>query len=309
MFGYIRPLAAELRVKEYAYYRAVYCGVCKSMEKTVSPLLSMTLRYDYVLLVMVRMLLSGETGSLQAARCLANPFRKKTALSDSETLRYTSRAAALLTHYGVLDNIADEHGIKRLAYRLLSSPAAAMRRRALRQDTSLVPLDERLRTSLSALAALEQAGEPSPDAAAEPFGILLGAMFAHGLAGTSARIADTVGAAVGRCIYLLDAADDAPEDEAAGAYNPFVRQASAEGIPVRDYLQTHRARIENAVLLSCQTAYRALLLADGYESHPAWPCIENLLQLGIPHTAKQVLDSPGRPLSRSDPAFPTENTQ
>ena len=42
MFGYIRPLAAELRVKEYAYYRAVYCGVCKSMEKTVSPLLSST---------------------------------------------------------------------------------------------------------------------------------------------------------------------------------------------------------------------------------------------------------------------------
>ena len=45
MFGYLRPLTAELRVKEYAYYRAVYCGVCKSMEKNVSPLLSMTLRY------------------------------------------------------------------------------------------------------------------------------------------------------------------------------------------------------------------------------------------------------------------------
>lgn len=309
MFGYIRPLAAELRVKEYAYYRSVYCGVCKSMEKTVSPLLSMTLRYDYVLLVMVRMLLSGETGSMQAARCLANPFRKKTALSDSETLRYTSRAAALLTHYGVLDNITDEHGIKRLAYRLLSHPTASMRKKALRHDPALAPLDASMQKQLAALSAMEQAGEISPDAAAEPFGHLLGEMFSHGLDGAAARIAETVGEAVGRCIYLIDAADDAPEDEASDAYNPFVRQASAEGIPVRDYLQTHRARIENAILLSCQTAYRALLLADGYESHPAWPCIENLLQLGIPHTAKQVLDSPGRPLSRSDPAFPTEKTQ
>ena len=69
MFGYLRPLTAELRVKEYAYYRAVYCGVCKSMEKNVSPLLSMTLRYDFVLLVMVRMLLSRETGTLRPMRC------------------------------------------------------------------------------------------------------------------------------------------------------------------------------------------------------------------------------------------------
>lgn len=307
MFGYIRPLAAELRVKEYAYYRAVYCGVCKSMEKNVSPLLSVTLRYDYVLLVMVRMLLCGETGQMRPTRCLANPLRKKTMLADSDALRYTAHAAALLTHYGVLDNIADERGFKRLCYRILSAPTSAMRKKALRRDASLSPLDEILHENLSALSVLEHAGEPSPDAAAEPFGVLLGAMFAHGLDGTEARIAAAVGGAVGRCIYFLDAADDAPEDEDSGAYNPFVLLAKDAGMPVRDYLREHRDRIENAILLSCQTAYRALLLADGSESHPAWPCIANLLQLGIPHIAKQVLDCPGTPLSKRDPASEAEH--
>lgn len=302
MFGYIRPLAAELRVKDYAYYRAVYCGVCKSMEKNVSPLLSMTLRYDFVLLVMVRMLLCGEVGSLRPMRCLANPLHKKTMLADAEALRYTAHTAALLTHYGVLDNIADEHGIKRLAYRLLSHPTASMRKKALRHDPTLAPLDASMQKQLAALSAMEQAGEISPDAAAEPFGHLLGEMFSHGLDGAAARIAETVGEAVGRCIYLIDAADDAPADEATGAYNPFVLQAKSDGCSAENYLQSHRDRIENAVLLSCRTAYHALLLADGCESHPAWPCIENLFTLGIPHITKQILDHPGCALSKKDPA-------
>ena len=306
MFGYIRPLAAELRVKEYAYYRAVYCGICKSMDKQISPLLSMTLRYDFVLLVMVRMLLDGSTGQLRPMRCLANPLRKKTMLADCEQLRDAARAAALLTHYGVLDNIEDEHGIKRLAYRVLSAPSGMMRKKALKQDMSLQPLDEIMQTQLSALSALEKAQEVSPDAVAEPFGILLGAMFAHGLENTAARIANTVGIAVGRCIYLLDAADDAPKDELSGAYNPFVLQAKDAGMTVSEYLRTHRDRIENAILLSCRTAYHALLLADGAESHPAWPCIANLFELGIPHITRQVLDHPGRALSGKDPAFSSE---
>lgn len=303
MFGYIRPLTAELRVKEYAYYRAVYCGVCKSMEKNVSPLLSMTLRYDFVLLVMVRMLLEQTTSEMRQMRCLANPLHKKTMLTDCDALRYTSYTAALLTHYGILDNIADERGIKRLAYRILSVPTSSMRQKALRREPSLLPLDETMHTDLAALAKLEQTGEISPDAAAEPFGHLLGAMFSHGLDGTAQRIAATVGNAVGRCIYLIDAADDAPKDEESGAYNPFVQQAREDGIPVREYLTSNRDRIENAVLLSCRAAYHALLLADGYETHPAWPCIENLLTLGIPHIVNQILDHPGQALSQKDAAL------
>ena len=306
MFGYIRPLASELRVKEYTYYRAVYCGVCKSMEKQISPLLSMTLRYDFVLLVMVRMLLDGDIGTLRPMRCLANPLRKKMMLADCEALRYTARAAALLTHYGVLDNIADEHGIRRLAYRFLSLPSASMRNKALRLDPALLPLDETMHTQLTALSALEQAQESSCDAAAEPFGRLLGAMFAHGYEGADERIAQTVGRSVGRCIYFLDAADDALKDETTGAYNPFVIQAKAEGMQVSDYLRTYRERMENAILLSCRTAYQALLLSDNTASHPAWPCIENLLTLGIPHIARQVLDHPGQALSKKDPAFAAE---
>ena len=36
LFGYVKPVPAELRVKEYELYRSVYCGLCVSMKKRVS---------------------------------------------------------------------------------------------------------------------------------------------------------------------------------------------------------------------------------------------------------------------------------
>lgn len=303
MFGYIRPLSAELRVREYAYYRAVYCGVCKHMEKNVSLLLSLTLRYDFVMLAMLQMILTHEQGTLRPMRCPANPLRKKTVLCGTDALDCTSYAAALLTHHGVLDNIADERGVKRLLYRMASPITASMRKKALKKMPSLAALDAVMQRKLSELSALEAAAEPSPDAAAEPFSALLGEVFAHGLDGSAQRIARTVGASVGRFIYLLDAADDAADDEKSGSYNPFVLQAHEAGLPAAEWLRQNRNRIENALLLSCRTAYNAVLLADDIEAHPAWPCLENLLQLGMPHIAKQVLDCPGQSLSRKDPGL------
>ena len=300
MFGYIRPYAEELRVKEYARYRAVYCGVCRSMEKNISPLLSCTLRYDFVLLAMVRMLLAGDAGQTERRRCMANPLHKKPMLSDNPSLVHTARCAALLTYYGILDNIADERGAKRLAYRLLRLPAAAMRKKALR-DGTLADTDSTVGEQLAVLSSLERENTPSPDAAAEPFGVLLGALFAAGLAdGRQTRIASAVGVHTGRFIYLLDAADDARRDEASGAYNPFVCAAREEGISVREYLDRHRTRIENALLLECAAAHNAAQLAQEAELHPLWPCIENIFELGMPRTAAWVLDHPGEGLPGGD---------
>ncbi|MBQ1281594.1 MAG: hypothetical protein IIY16_05060, partial [Oscillospiraceae bacterium] len=268
----------------------------------VSPLLSFTLRYDYVLLAMVRMLLTDERGEMMSARCLANPLRRKQMLAPCEALSDTAHAAALLCFFGVQDNIADERGLRRLAYRLAAPPAAAMRRKALSRDPVLHKLDDAMTAQLSALASAEQADECSPDAAAEPFSVLLGEVFAYGMTGTNERIARGAGEALGRYIYLIDAVDDAPKDARDGSYNPFVLSAKEEGISADVYLSRYRERIENALLLCARAAYNALSLADGRETHPAWPCVENILTLGLPHMAKTVLDAPGQKRSHADPS-------
>ncbi|MBQ8576455.1 MAG: hypothetical protein IJ449_00590 [Clostridia bacterium] len=302
MFGYVRVQADDLRVREYAYYRAVYCGTCRSMEKNISPLLSFSLRYDFVLLALVRMVLSDIRGEIVPRRCMANPLRRRPMMADNPALAFSAECAAMLTHFGVQDNIADERGTKRILYRMLSPVTAAMYQKARRGDDTLSALDETVRASLSALAELEHSGTSSPDAAAQPFGDLLGAMFAHGYNGSARRIAEGIGIHTGRFIYLCDAADDAPADEKSGSYNPFVYAAKEEHLTVTDYLKLYRERIETALNMECTAAYRAFALCDTADTHPASPCIENIFLDGMPAAAKHVLDMPGVPLSKKDPS-------
>ncbi len=300
MFGYIRVHADELRVKEYAYYRAVYCGVCRSMEKHISPLLSFTLRYDFVLLAMVRMLLSEERGEIVPRRCMAHPTHKRPMMADNEALSYTADCAAILTYYGILDQIADERGAKRLLYRMAKCPAGGMYKKALRRG-AYTSLDTVVRTALADLSAREHANEDSPDAVAEPFGVLLGAMFAEGFSGAAARIAESVGHHVGRFIYLCDAADDAPHDAVTGNYNPYVCRAKNDGVPIDVWLQENRERLETALRMECTAAYRALQLIDADPAHPALPCMENIFLYGMPKTLLRVLDAPGTGNQKQEP--------
>ena len=54
MFGYIKPLTPELRIREHECYRAYYCGLCRAMGKCTGQCSRMTLSYDFVFLAAVR---------------------------------------------------------------------------------------------------------------------------------------------------------------------------------------------------------------------------------------------------------------
>ena len=74
MFGYVTPLTEELKVKEHTLYKSIYCGLCRAMGKRVCGESRMTLSYDMVFLVLIRLRLSGESVSFTASRCAASPF-------------------------------------------------------------------------------------------------------------------------------------------------------------------------------------------------------------------------------------------
>ena len=45
MFGYVKPVADELLVKEHNFYRATYCGICRAMQKHTGRLCALSLTY------------------------------------------------------------------------------------------------------------------------------------------------------------------------------------------------------------------------------------------------------------------------
>ncbi|MFA6948142.1 MAG: DUF5685 family protein [Eubacteriales bacterium] len=244
MFGYIRPAPPELKVKEYSFYRAAYCGLCRSLGKYTGQLSRMTLSYDFVFLALLRASLTGEKFELSKRRCFVHPTAARPMISDCGSLRYCVFANALLSYHNVRDKISDSRGLRHIASCMLLPEASHIRNAALREE-GMTELDAFIAERLTALSALEAQREASPDRVAQVFGELLSRVFSHGLCGSDERIAAQIGLHIGRWIYLVDAADDYGDDRRTGSYNPFAEEDAAAP-------DNAAASEKNAVNVSCR---------------------------------------------------------
>ncbi len=116
MFGYVKPVRGELLVREEEFYRAAYCGICRSMKKHTGNLSRVTLSYDSVFLALVRMLyIPDRDFSAEMHRCVAHPLKKRGMLKENPAIEYTARAFAILTYYKMQDDLQDEDALKKFA--------------------------------------------------------------------------------------------------------------------------------------------------------------------------------------------------
>ena len=208
MFGYVKPESAELLVKEYEFYKATYCGICRAMKRCVGASAPLTITYDSVFLALVRMLFVEDSDiGVYKSRCIAHPMKKKPMLRCNGAIEYTARAFAILTYYKALDDKADERGMRRFVTRLVSPTLNAHRRRA-----DIEFLDKVCYEKLSAINEIEKSGEMSLDKPALLFGELLSEIFSYGLSGDDKLVFSEAGIHLGKFIYLADAAEDYDKD-------------------------------------------------------------------------------------------------
>lgn len=283
MFGYIKPYAPELKVREDACYRGVYCGLCRAMGRCTGCLSRLTLSYDFAYLALIRMAATGETPQFKSRRCLAHPMRLRSVAEPNEALNYCARSAALLGYHKLQDDIDDESGWHRTRARLALPALAAMRRRAVKTE-GIEALDGEIADALDALHGLEAGNVPSVDQPADAFGTLMRALAAHGLSGTEARVAGELGWHLGRWLYVLDALDDYADDCRLGRYNPFAAARGSE--PMTAAIRTEYAHALTAELMGVEAA---MDLLDLDRCPDIGGILRNVLYLGMPRAAQAVL--------------------
>lgn len=282
MFGYIRPYVPDLRVREHELYRAVYCGLCKSMGRHTGCTSRLTLSYDFVFLAAVRMVLEQVSYSARPCRCAAHPLKKRAILEDNSALAYCARAASLLTEAKIADDIQDTKG-PALRARMLHPAAKRMCKKAFRKKEGP---GEKIKQSLQQLHALEAARCASLDDTADCFGTLLSDVFSWGLTGTAQKLAAAIGFSTGRFIYVLDAADDRQQDQKSGSYNPLnIAPIDPESLSVAVRLDL--SRLEAAVNLMDFTGRSELL-----------GIIENIIYKGMPLEADRVFQGKSKTQER-----------
>ena len=240
MFGYVKPYPAELLVKEYEFYKATYCGICRSMKKHTGALSNVLHSSDSVFLALVRMLYIDESRiGAKKRRCIAHPIKSRPMLNENEALEYTAKAFGILTYYKLKDDLSDERLMKKMALSFLRPIFSGAKKRA-----GLEELASTVAAKLSAIGELERAKCPSVDEPAKLFGELLGEIFACGLDGADRTVTYACGYHLGKFIYAADAAEDYDKDVKSGSYNPYV--ILYEGKPLTE---ENRATIKCALLM------------------------------------------------------------
>lgn len=282
MFGYVKTYTPELKVADHEYYRAAYCGLCRSMGKCTGQCSRFTLSYDFTFLALIRLALAGEEVSFDKKRCIAHPLRKRRMMKQNPQLEYCAYAAALLSYHKLCDDIEDERGAKKITALLARPFVAPMRRRAIKKG-GLEALDSLISEKLKELSSFECSGEASVDAPADIFGEILAAIAEHGLEENRARIAKNIGYHLGRWVYITDALDDLAEDILKKRYNPFALMYG------REIDERERGLIADALKNELCDTERAFDLIEFGEDKSLENIISNVFYLGMPRTVESVL--------------------
>ncbi len=217
MFGYIREYPPELKLKHHTLYRAVYCGICKSMGRCTGQCSRPFLPYDAVFLALIRLSLEDVPIIIHNERCLLHPFKKHPMMEPNTVLDYTARAVALLVSGKLADDRNDERGLKRWIATVLYPFGTHAKKRAAENV-----LYEKVQKHLQSLSAWEEKRVPSFDEPAEPMAFLGADVFSEGLEGSAYSLARTIGYHASKWVYAADALDDLEKDKKSGGYNPFV---------------------------------------------------------------------------------------
>ncbi len=272
MFGYVKPHHPELLVKEYEFYRATYCGICRAMKRHTGALSNITLSYDSVFLALLRMLFVPDSDfAVEKRRCIAHPMKKRAMLKENPAIEYTARAFAILTYHKVLDDLNDES----LGKRMLLAPSRPILKGGAKK-AKIPTLREVIAERLEKITELEKKNLASVDEPASLFGELLGEVFAYGLDGSDRLVMYQCGYHLGSFIYAADAAEDYDDDVKSGKYNPYALIYG--GKPLTD---ENKETIKCALLLECKQIEAAVNLMPFGERRIIENIVKNTIYLGL----------------------------
>ena len=223
MFGFVTADLKELTKEENRRYCAVYCGICRRIRQRAGQTARLSLSYDMTFLALLLLSLyePEEVGGDNA--CALHPIRKRP-WADADCIAYAADMNLALAYYNCLDDWKDEHRRSRkwMADRL-APYLPEIEAQYPRQCAAI-------KSCIDRLSAMEQENCPNPDEPADCFGQLMAELLVwkEDLWAPTLR---QMGMALGRFIYLADAATDYKKDNRHHHYNPYLAMDTGENWP------------------------------------------------------------------------------
>lgn len=277
MFGYLKPDTPYLYIKDDTLYKAVYCGVCKSIGKKCGQRARLALTYDVAFFSTVTHCLAGEDVTIKSERCVSHWIKKRPVAQYDRLGDFAAYLNSVLAYYKLADDVFDERKGK-LRLVLLSKA----KKRADKADPRL---SEIVSSRYKKLFALEKANCDSLDMVGEEFAKMLEELSCVALGDKSSESSKKLFYYIGKWIYLVDALDDYDKDVKKGNYNPLY-YAFGQKPTIKELVKEHGNDLNFAFselfsglkdgLNGCKFAFNHDL-------------IDNIVLRGIPATTVNVL--------------------
>lgn len=278
MFGFIRPVKSELRVKEVDRFQSVYCGLCHAIKESYGRFYTFFLSYDMTFLALVLGSDESETAPVLQKRCDAHPVCKRACAAADDAIHTAADMSVLFCYHKMRDSVMDEKGAKKLFAKLL----LGLGKKGYQKARERFPeADAEMVCALADLTALEKENCNSMDRAADASARLTAAAIPK-TGDAKERILKQMFYHVGRWIYLLDACADLEEDLNDGNYNPVARRFDLEKPDLTEIKEPMTRTLERSLVDVC-TAFDLLDIRRDSE------LIHNIIFLGMPVVTTQVL--------------------
>ena len=223
MFGYVTASRKELTKEQQLRYNAVYCGICHQIRQRANQLSRLGLSYDMAFLALLLMSLYEPEETTGDRACVLHPIRSKNWV-DNTYIAYAADMNVALAYYKAMDDWNDDGKVSaKWMAGVFGKNLAAIESRYPRQCAAIADCIRQLRI-------LEQENCPNPDELANCFGVLMGELLTY-QEDLWAPTLRKMGMALGRFIYLGDAARDFRRDQKKQKFNPYIAMGSEENWP------------------------------------------------------------------------------
>ena len=280
MFGYIRPVKDELKVREFEQFKTCYCALCHTLKSEYGRLSRFFLSYDFTFLSML-LWDAGDLPEPRCARCVASPLVKKNYCVPTQTLKDCAGYSVILSWWKLKDAIKDEGLFGTARSWIYTILTRRTYKKAAKNHPAFVAI---VGEKLGRLAELEKGLSTSLDLAADQFAAITSALAEKETDEARRRTLRQLLYHTGRYIYIIDACDDLKEDNLARRYNPVAKRFDIEnGILNDEAKRTLDLTLKHSINM-IGTAYE--LIADNIWS----PVTRNIIYLGMPEALRRVLE-------------------
>lgn len=279
MFGYVTPLKAEMKVKDWGRFKCYYCGLCCHIKKEFGNIPRMSLNYDMTFLGLLLDALNPEELQVSKHRCVLHPAEKKTIITNNKALSYAAAMNISLFYYKLLDDVQDDKNIKSKFFSLLLSPYKK------KFPSSITAINSNISDYLNKLSTLENSKSFSYiDEICDPFSALVGTImrdYPYELRDDCPDLRNTLyslGYSIGKWIYLIDALDDLKTDMENKKFNPLNFLYNKENLNYDKFIEAIKPRIEFTILncgYTCKENLEKLNLVRNRD------ILYNIIELGL----------------------------